>query len=107
MRTRFASGEGLQLDEQYRLAHLPLIAPDHSRVIATQAGKVYMMGRHPETFSLVLPIPGDALLRSAAFQELDADLRSELHVSELPEIVQSVDSCDRRDLTLDAEFLGT
>ena len=33
-RTRFPCGEGLTLDETYRLAHLPLVAPDHPRVIA-------------------------------------------------------------------------
>jgi hypothetical protein len=74
-RTRFTSGEGLVLDETYRLAHLPLVAPDHPRVIRTREGSSYVMGRHERVFSLVLPIPSDLLLRSPAYRELDAAMR--------------------------------
>lgn len=77
-RTRFAAGEGLAMDEAYRLAHLPLIAPAHPGVIASRDGAFYDRGRHPKVFSLVLPIPWQALLASAAFQELDGDLRASL-----------------------------
>ena len=75
-RTCFIPGEGLQLDETYRLAHLPLVAPQHPKVIAARAGTPYRMGRHPTVTSLVLPIPGDALRRSPAYLELERDLRS-------------------------------
>ena len=71
-RTRFDTGEGLALDETYRLAHLPLVAPGHPRVIESREGSSYVMGRHERVFSLVLPIPGDCLLRSPAYRELDA-----------------------------------
>ena len=37
-RTPLGAGQGLALDEAYRLAHLPLIAPDHPRVIAARDG---------------------------------------------------------------------
>jgi hypothetical protein len=37
-RTQFEQGQGLLLDEAYRLAHLPLVAPDHPRVIARRDG---------------------------------------------------------------------
>lgn len=56
-RTRFVAGEGLALDEPYRLAHLPLVAPSHPRVIARKPGTAYEMGRHGKTLSLVLPVP--------------------------------------------------
>ena len=52
-RTTFVAGLGLALDENYRLAHLPLVAPGHPRVIARQPGRSYDMGRHPPTLSLV------------------------------------------------------
>lgn len=74
-RTRFAPGERLVLDEAYRLAHLPLIAPDHPDVIPSRPGATYRMGRHERIFSLVLPVPVDALEQSAAYRELEAELR--------------------------------
>ncbi|WP_428683031.1 hypothetical protein [Reyranella sp.] len=74
-RTRFAPGEKLLLDEAYRLAHLPLIAPDHPDVIPSRAGASYRMGRHERAFSLVLPVPPDELEKSAAYQELEGELR--------------------------------
>lgn len=75
-RTRFAPGAGLTLDETYRLAHLPLIAPDHPDAIAEREGTFYRLGRHPRVVSLVLPIPEEALGRSEAYRELDAELRA-------------------------------
>ncbi len=63
------------MDEAYRLAHLPLVAPGHPRIIATREGSPYRLGRHPRVFSLVLPIPGDALLQAPAYRDLERDLR--------------------------------
>ncbi|MDP3243812.1 MAG: hypothetical protein Q8M69_25585, partial [Reyranella sp.] len=74
-RTRFAPGEKLWLDEAYRLAHLPLIAPDHPDIIHSRPGASYRRGRHERIFSLVLPVPPDALEKSASYQELERDLR--------------------------------
>lgn len=71
----FESGP-LVLDEAYRLAHLPLVAPDHPRVIPRQEGRAYEMGRHPPVFSLVLPIDGARLAASEPFQRLDAQMRA-------------------------------
>jgi hypothetical protein len=73
--TAFAQGP-LVLDEPYRLAHLPLVAPDHPRVIARQEGRAYEMGVHPPVFSLVLPIDGALLAASEPFQKLDAEMRA-------------------------------
>lgn len=74
-RTRFIPGKKLLLDESYRLAHLPLIAPEHPDVIASLPGAIYQMGRHERTFSLVLPIPPDALEKSVAYRYLEGELR--------------------------------
>jgi hypothetical protein len=68
--------EPLTLDESYRLAHLPLVAPEHPRVIPRREGKAYEMGRHPRIFSLVLPVEDADLRASPAFRELEADLRA-------------------------------
>src|SRR5215203_1195213 len=75
-RTRFQAGEGLALDETYRLAHLPLVAPNHPRVIETREGSSYVMGRHERVFSLVLPVPADALLQSPAYGRLNDEMKA-------------------------------
>ena len=79
-RTRFAAGAGLTLDENYRFAHLPLVAPDHPEVIAVRQGgqpsAAYAMGRHALINSLVLPIPAEALEQSEAYRTLDREMRA-------------------------------
>jgi hypothetical protein len=75
-RTRFTPGDGLAFDEAYRLAHLPLVAPHHPKVIEAREGAPYAMGRRPPVFSLVLPVPGMALIGSEAYRELNGELRS-------------------------------
>lgn len=74
-RTVFAEGSALRLDEPYRLAHLPLVAPAHPGVIARQEGRSYEMGRHPRVYSLVLPIDGTLLAASGPFMRLDDAMR--------------------------------
>jgi len=74
--TKFSIGKGLALDETYRLAHLPLVAPQHPGVISSREGFYYAMGRHPRVYSLVLPVPDDVLQRSAAYCELETELRA-------------------------------
>jgi hypothetical protein len=56
-RTAFEPGQTLMLDASYRLAHLPLVAPEHPNVIATKLGTSYRMGKHEAVTSLVLPVP--------------------------------------------------
>jgi hypothetical protein len=74
--TPFRPGGGLTLDEPYRLAHLPLVAPDHPDAIAAVPGRTYRMGVHEEVFSLVLPIPQGPLEASPAYRALQAELRA-------------------------------
>ncbi len=66
----------MALDESYRHAHLPLVAPDSPLTIAEKEGSSYRMGRHPTVHSVVLPLSPEALEDSAAFQALDAELRA-------------------------------
>jgi hypothetical protein len=76
-RTQFGQGQGLLLDESYRLAHLPLVAPDHPRVIPRREGRPYEKGRrHERVFSLVLPIADELLRRSTAYLGLEAELKA-------------------------------
>jgi hypothetical protein len=74
--TQFDQGQGLLLDEAYRLAHLPLVAPHHPRVIARREGRSYEMGQHEPVFSLVLPIADELLHCSAAYLALEAELKA-------------------------------
>lgn len=73
-RTVLPAGASLTLDEPYRLAHLPLVAPDHPGVIARQEGRFYEMGRHPSVFSAVLPIEATPAT-SEALARLDDEMR--------------------------------
>ncbi len=76
-RHRFAPGEGFALGADYRLAHLPLIDPDHPRVVASVPGKDYDRGRYAAArHALAVHVATDALNASAVFRELDADLRT-------------------------------
>ena len=101
-RTRFVSGEGLVLDETYRLAHLPLVAPDHPRVIRTREGSSYVMGRHERVFSLVLPISGDLLSGSPVYRELNEALREAPFAHKI-----AWDLLDRRKNKLHATICGS
>lgn len=66
----------LTLDESYRLAHLPLVAPEHPGIIPRHEGKFYEMGRHPAVYSLVLPVEDGALRASPAFLTLEDELKA-------------------------------
>ena len=101
-RTRFEAGEGLALDETYRLAHLPLVAPDHPRVIETREGSSYVMGRHERVFSLVLPVFSDLLLQSPAYRDLDAAMRAAPFAGKI-----AWDLLDRRKDKLHATICGS
>jgi hypothetical protein len=73
-RTVFAPGKGLAFDENYRLTHLPLVAPSHPLVISNRSGIDYTMGRHSKrVFSLVLPVAADLIENSDSFRQLDAE----------------------------------
>ncbi len=74
-RTAFVADDGMTLDERYRLAHLPLVAPDHPDVIASAPGEPYRMGRRPCVTSLTLHVPAAALEASSAYAQLQAELR--------------------------------
>jgi hypothetical protein len=74
-RTRFADGEPLRLDASYRLAHLPLLDPDHPLAIAREEGSLYLNGSHPTAWSVVLPVDPDELDGSAPLRRLERELR--------------------------------
>jgi hypothetical protein len=100
-RTVFAEGEPLRLDEAYRLAHLPLVAPRHARVIARRDGAGYEMGRHEQVFSLVLPVPWEALRASPAYRELESDIAAQNFAGKL-----AFDLLERRGGKLHATICG-
>ncbi|MBN8534889.1 MAG: hypothetical protein J0L51_12480 [Rhizobiales bacterium] len=74
--TPFAPGSQLILDEAYRRAHLPLVAPHHPRVIREDGERGYFMGRHETIWSLVIPIDWQALIASAAFRAMQDEMET-------------------------------
>lgn len=68
--TRFEPGAALVMDEAYRRAHLPLVAPHHPKVIGEDEARGYRMGRHATIWSLVVPVEWQSLAASPAFQLL-------------------------------------
>lgn len=76
-RKTFQSGECVVFDEAYRLAHLPLVNPDHPAVISQADGRDYSYGRYERIrHALVMPIAAEALQQSEPFQVLDRAMRS-------------------------------
>lgn len=74
-RTAFKPGQRLVLDASYRLAHLPLVAPDHPKVIVSKPGATYRMGKHDAVTSLALPVP-PTLYESDGYLALQHELRA-------------------------------
>jgi len=82
-RARFESGVPFTLDETYCLAHLPLVDPAHPRGMARKEGTYYEHGQHPRVYSLVLPVPQEALDGSPSYRQLEAELRDEPFASKI------------------------
>ena len=100
-RTPLPRGTRLKFDEAYRLAHLPLVAPDHPSVINTKPGSGYNMGRHDLVYSIGIPVPAGKLLPSSAFIELEEELKSSKFSRKI-----SWNSFDRRKNKLHATVCG-
>jgi hypothetical protein len=76
-RRLFQPGERALFEESYRLAHLPLVNPDHPAVIPEIDGRDYRNGTYEKPrYALVMPISGDALQQSEAFQALERAMKS-------------------------------
>jgi hypothetical protein len=72
----FDKGEPFTFDDNYRLAHLPLVARSHPAVIASVEHLDYRWGRYAVArHSLVAPVDAAILASSPAFQAIDADVR--------------------------------
>ena len=76
-RKKFQPGERIVFDEPYRLAHLPLVNPEHPAVISKLEGRDYLNGRYEKArHALVIPIAAEVFQQSEAFQTLDHAMRS-------------------------------
>jgi len=71
------------LDETYCLAHLPLVNPAHPRGMARKEGTYYEHGQHRRVYSLVPPVPQEALDGSRSYRQLEAELRDEPFASKI------------------------
>jgi hypothetical protein len=74
--TRLLPGADLVMDEAYRRAHLPLVAPHNPKVIREDAERGYRMGRHETIWSLVIPVDWLALDASAAFRSMHREIET-------------------------------
>ena len=101
-RTRLQPGEPLRMDELYRYAHLPLIAPDHPAMIPANPGKGYRMGRHAMSTSLVMPVTADVLGQSEAYQAIERQLRASSFGRKI-----AWDLLERRQFKLHATICGS
>jgi hypothetical protein len=70
--------------------------------MATRPGTPYVMGLRPRRFSLVLPVPHDALMRSDVYRALDRELRSTRFAAKI-----AWDMAERRRDKLHATICGT
>lgn len=76
-RRAFQPGEGTVFDESYRLAHLPLVNPEHPAVISKIEGRDYRNGTYEQTrYALVMPISAEVFLQSDQAQALDLAMKS-------------------------------
>lgn len=101
-RKNFRPGERIVFDEPYRLAHLPLVNPEHPAVISQLEGRDYLNGRYEKArHALVIPIAPEALLQSEAFQTLDRTLRSARFAPKI-----AWDLCERRRSRLHATLVS-
>jgi hypothetical protein len=75
-RARIDPSQPLRFDDSYRVAHLPLVAPDHPAAIEQLVQFDYRRGRYDKPrFSLVLPVGAAELRSSTSFQALERELR--------------------------------
>jgi len=73
----FAPGQPLNLGADYRLAHLPLVAPAHPEAIRSVEGRDYVDGRYAVARdALVVHLPAEALEAAGPYRELEAELRA-------------------------------
>ncbi|MBL8831197.1 MAG: hypothetical protein JNL71_02300 [Rhodospirillales bacterium] len=76
-RHAFAAGRPFALGADYRLAHLPLVAPGHPEAIASVDGRDYLNGRYATARdALCVRVSADLLEAAPAFREIEAALRA-------------------------------
>lgn len=76
-RHSFVSGRPFALGADYRLAHLPLVAPGHAQAIASVEWRDYLNGRYAAPRdALCVQLPADLLEASPAFREIEGAMRT-------------------------------
>jgi len=73
----FADPAPFELGADYRLAHLPLVAPGHPLAIGSVPGKDYRDGRYATPRdALAVHVPAALLHESPVFQAIEAELKA-------------------------------
>ena len=101
-KTKFVDGHGLTCDDAYRIAHLPLVAPEHPRVIPRKPGSKYYRGVHDLTYSIAIPIPIDSLFATESFTGLYDEIKATKFAHKL-----SWETFNQRKNKLHATICGT
>ena len=75
-RARIDPSQPFRFDDAYRVAHLPLVAPEHPAALDGLVQLDYRRGRYDKPrFSLVLPVDAAELQNSTSFRALERELR--------------------------------
>jgi hypothetical protein len=98
----FQPGDTLEFDTSYRLTHLPLVAPHHPAAIREMAGENYRNGQYDvPRYSLVVPVPMEALTSSSEFQALEREMRAAAFADKI-----AWELCERRASKLHASLIN-
>lgn len=97
----FQPGDTLEFDTSYRLTHLPLVAPHHPAAIREMPGQNYCNGQYDvPRYSLVVPVPIEALTSSSQFQSLEREMRAAAFADKI-----AWKLCERRAAKLHASLI--
>lgn len=101
-RKTFQSGERVVFDDGYRLAHLPLVNPEHPAVVSQVDGRDYRNGIYEKArYALVMPIAAEVFLQSEPVQAIERAMKSARFA---PKIAWEL--CERRRSRLHATLAG-
>jgi hypothetical protein len=101
-RKTYQSGGRVVFDDGYRLAHLPLVNPEHPAVVSQVDGRDYRNGIYEKArYALVMPIAAEVFLQSEPVRAIEQAMKSARFA---PKIAWQL--CERRRTRLHATLAG-
>ncbi|NQX14022.1 hypothetical protein HQQ80_20545 [Microbacteriaceae bacterium VKM Ac-2855] len=101
LRHRFIDGAGLEFDDHYRAAQLPLVAPNHPRALETLPGRDYRNGSYDRARTSLVMDLAPALVDSLIFRTVCERLRITTFAPKV-----AFDALAKRMKTLHATIVG-